>query len=267
MKDEQGAPFKDAERALRTYVRPDEFLIIRLDGKNFSSWTRSWEKPFDERIAEAMFIAMAMTTMAVQDALCGYTQSDECSIICAPMRDGAERWFGGQVEKIVSITASMFTWWFNNEIVKITDEPSNPGFFDSRAFNVRTVSEMSDYLAWRQNDARRNAVSMMAHKYLGERKVAGKSTAERREMLVAAGHNPDEIDQRYINGSLYFHYTMGSVEDATMRSAWMPQYDAGKIRNWSYFNYLDIDVERGIVSEVYADEIRRAYAETLQGES
>lgn len=263
MKDELGAPFKDRERNFRTFVSGETFCVIRLDGKNFSSWTRNWQKPFDGNIAEAMVRAMQLTTMSVQDAICGYTQSDECSIILRPMTgEGSERWFGGQVQKIATICASMFTYWFNHTIenrVPVLDVRHAPAFFDARVTTCDDVSTASNYLAWRQNDARRNAVSMMCHKHIGERAVRGKGTAERRAILQDAGYDPDSVDQRFINGSLFYSNSEWIPEIEAERAEWITQLDAGKIRNWFYFRYLDIDVARGIVSEEEAIEVRRLY--------
>ncbi len=55
-------------------------VIIRLDGNNFSTWTKSLTKPFDENLSQLM---IETTKMLVQEtnAVIGYTQSDEITLI------------------------------------------------------------------------------------------------------------------------------------------------------------------------------------------
>ena len=55
-------------------------VIIRLDGNNFSKWTKGLEKPFDKKLTQLM---TETTQFLVQEtnAVVGYTQSDEITLV------------------------------------------------------------------------------------------------------------------------------------------------------------------------------------------
>ena len=55
-------------------------LIVRLDGRAFSTFTRGMDKPFDARMSEIMRAVTAHLIEQTQ-ALVGYTQSDEITLI------------------------------------------------------------------------------------------------------------------------------------------------------------------------------------------
>lgn len=56
-------------------------IIVRVDGKNFSTFTKHIEKPFDDILAFAM--QNTMKNMCVETSNCqfGYTQSDEITLV------------------------------------------------------------------------------------------------------------------------------------------------------------------------------------------
>lgn len=55
--------------------------IIRLDGKSFHTYTKGLNKPFDEGLIEDMQLTTAFLCENIQGAKCGYTQSDEITIL------------------------------------------------------------------------------------------------------------------------------------------------------------------------------------------
>lgn len=56
----------------------NDYLILRLDGKNFSNFCSSMNKPFDVRMQETMKEVL-LNLMKSFRPFIGYTQSDEIS--------------------------------------------------------------------------------------------------------------------------------------------------------------------------------------------
>ena len=56
--------------------------FARLDGRNFSAFTRRLEQPFDKRLSDLM-IETATFLVRESNAACGYTQSDEITLAWA----------------------------------------------------------------------------------------------------------------------------------------------------------------------------------------
>jgi tRNA(His) 5'-end guanylyltransferase len=54
--------------------------LVRIDGKNFSRFTTGLERPFDARLSDLM-VATTKYLVEESNALCGYTQSDEISLL------------------------------------------------------------------------------------------------------------------------------------------------------------------------------------------
>jgi tRNA(His) guanylyltransferase len=54
--------------------------VVRIDGKNFSRFTKGLQRPFDPRLSELM-VATTKYLVSESNALCGYTQSDEISLL------------------------------------------------------------------------------------------------------------------------------------------------------------------------------------------
>lgn len=155
-------------------------IVIRLDGKAFHTFTKGMQKPFDPGMMEAMHESTKYI-MAETHAHIGYTQSDEISLIL----NGNEI-FGGRIQKLVSVMASMATAQFNSIIHKHYPQ-KGLAFFDGRAFNVPDLSWAAEVLMWRQEDAIKNSISMAAGRHYSHKQLHGKNGKEKLVMLEAAG--------------------------------------------------------------------------------
>jgi len=128
-------------------------VAIRIDGRSFHTLSRKWDKPFDLDAHNAM----VQTTIAVcsdaQNAVLGYTQSDEISVLLINYKDlTTESWFGNEIQKIVSSSASTATheftkYSYKSNIVKLQGSTK----FDSRVW-VLPKEEVCNYFLWRQQD-------------------------------------------------------------------------------------------------------------------
>lgn len=163
-------------------------LVVRLDGRAFSTFTRGMHKPFDARMSEIMRAVTAHLIEQTQ-ALVGYTQSDEITLILERETPESEPIFGGRVFKIVSVLAAIASAKFALLAAEAWPErveriiPS----FDCRVFNVLSRVEAVNALIWREQDAARNAVQSVAQAHFTPEELHGKSAAELVAMLAEIG--------------------------------------------------------------------------------
>jgi tRNA(His) guanylyltransferase len=158
-------------------------VIIRIDGKAFHTFTKGLE-PFDPDLSQAMHNTAATLVREIQNAKLAYTQSDEISILL--MDDATfetDQWFNGNVQKIVSVSASIATAIFN-AMYKSKDL----ALFDSRVFNLAR-EEVQNYFIWRQKDAIRNSLSTYARMFFSHKDLIGKNSRDMHEMLKSIGKN------------------------------------------------------------------------------
>lgn len=183
--------------------------IIRLDGKAFHTYTRGLTKPFDARLHEALVDATAFLCSQVTGVALAYVQSDEVSLLVTDLaKPNTEPWYGGNVQKITSVTASILTAKFNE--LRCSLVSGNLAFFDSRAFAIPSGSDVVDYFLWRYLDAWRNAISSLASVHFSARELHGKPTVARLLMLRERGIDVRTLDPRFKCGSI--------VEPVTRRS-------------------------------------------------
>lgn len=100
-------------------------VAIRIDGKAFHTFTRGFEKPFDRVLMNAMQETMRYLCKNIQGCVFGYTQSDEITltlILIDYQKLDSDAWFGYEVQKICSISASMATMAFNRYFRKLIED-------------------------------------------------------------------------------------------------------------------------------------------------
>jgi tRNA(His) 5'-end guanylyltransferase len=193
MKFDLSERHKEYEKSYDTSIIKRLPIIIRVDGRGFSKLTRNVPKPYCRKISAAMAYAMFESIKVIDSGAFGYTQSDECSFILWPNNRDADPWFGNRIQKMCSVTASTFTYYFNDFISNSGNKPNiyGPALFDARIFALPSVSEVINNLIWRQQDCRINAVSSAAMAELGRKygkraatlRLQGKKTFERISIL------------------------------------------------------------------------------------
>jgi len=167
--------------------------IIRLDGKSFHSFTKGMERPFDERLIQAMQETTALLVGSIEGCTFGYTQSDEITLLITDYKKlTSQAWFDYKVQKMVSIAASMCTAFFNSRFKEIVLEKARhkefedmivkPAFFDARAFNVPREEVVNCHL-WRQQDCTRNSIQMVGQANFSHKELQNKSCEMIQEML------------------------------------------------------------------------------------
>ena len=190
-------------------------VIIRVDGRGFHTFTEDFVRPFDKVFRETMALTMLEMCKRMQNCVFAYTQSDEISfVLCDWESVDTEPWFGNKERKLVSVTASMATAYFNNifseQVSKVED--SKPyldhdtwtiklGMFDSRAFNI-PVEDVTNYFIWRQQDAERNSLQDVARMYYSHEELAKVSKAQlQNKLFTEQGVNWNDTPTMYKRGA------------------------------------------------------------------
>lgn len=159
-------------------------ICVRVDGRAFHTFTRGMNRPYDVVMSKAMIETMKYLVEKT-DACIGYVQSDEISLILSDVKDPM---FGGRVQKLTSIIASMATAKFNQEIhILYPDRPLAE--FDCRVWNVPNRTEAANTILWREFDATKNSISMAARAYYSDKQLLGKNSSQKQDMLMEKGVN------------------------------------------------------------------------------
>jgi tRNA(His) 5'-end guanylyltransferase len=186
MIDSLGDRMKRYEAATRTVVTPRTPIIIRVDGKSFHTYTRPLKNKFDPMFRSAMVEMAIALCREIQGAQFAFTHSDEVSVLVHPYkRFTSQAWFDGQVQKIVSVSASIAAGFMTAESPKIFGT-SRIAQFDSRVF-VLPEHEVCNYFIWRQKDCIRNSINTWARIHLLGQKCHGKTQVELLAMCEEAG--------------------------------------------------------------------------------
>ena len=228
-------------------------VAIRLDGKAFHTFTRGFEKPFDEVLGRAMRGTMKYLCENIQGCVLGYTQSDEITLILVDYQNlNSCAWFDYEVQKMCSISASMATMAFNKFFIKEVEEwfsnqkpfttetirlydlyhlKSETGaMFDARVFNI-PKEEVCNLIYWRQLDATRNSIQMVGQTNFSHKKLQNKSCNMIQEMLFAEkGINWNDYPTYLKRGSCCIKTTIQNpnvdIKDGVYpKSVWMIDLD------------------------------------------
>jgi tRNA(His) 5'-end guanylyltransferase len=173
--------YEQAEAGRR--LMPLAPAVARLDGKGFHNWTADLNRPYDDRLSNLM---QDLTSFLVDQSCAhiGYTQSDEISLIFGSDKFECPIFFDGKIQKITSVLASMATAFFNKHAALAFFPIQKPlAFFDCRVWNVPNKIEATNALLWREQDATKNSISMLARAYFEHRDLHGKSGEQMQEML------------------------------------------------------------------------------------
>ena len=209
--DELGKRMKEFyEQVPKTRLVRRMPVAIRIDGKAFHSFTKGFERPFDDVLIKSMQETTKYLCENIQGCVLGYTQSDEITLILVDYKNlESSAWFDYEVQKMCSISASMATMAFNRffadncrewcesvpyEDLVNCDEKLNRlytaytkafekgAMFDSRCFNI-PKEEVTNLVYWRQLDATRNSIQMVGQANFSHRELNGKTCNMIQEML------------------------------------------------------------------------------------
>jgi tRNA(His) 5'-end guanylyltransferase len=183
-----GDRMKTYEAVTRAVLPRRTYAVVRADGRSFHSYLRHAAKPFDGHVSAAMNAVAQALCEEMQGAVFAYTQSDEVSVLLTDFGSThTQPWFGGVVQKMASIAASVATTAFNDAYPPARDwtGEGNTRYatFDARVFTIPDPVEVANYMLWRQRDAVRNSISMAAQAVIPHKQLQGKNSGEMQEML------------------------------------------------------------------------------------
>ena len=206
-KDSLGDRMKRYEEVPKTALMRRNPVIIRIDGKAFHTFTRGFQRPFDDILIESMQKTMKYLCENIQGCKLGYCQSDEISLLITDYENiNTAAWFDYEVQKTCSIAASMATMAFNKffakEVIdglyaafnindtewdehlqKIYHPKIDSAMFDARCFSI-PKDEVCNYFIWRQNDCTRNSIQMVGQANFSHKELQKKSCNKIQDMLM-----------------------------------------------------------------------------------
>ena len=248
------------ENITRYYLTRRMPVIIRIDGKSFHTFTRGFKKPFDDILVKTMQDTMKYLCETIQGCVVGYTQSDEISLVLTDYAEiTTDAWFGNNLQKMCSVSASMATLAFNkffsgqvqefmsdccdglygyifpekrndyDNAAKVYCNKFNAAMFDSRVFTI-PKEEVCNYLIWRQQDATRNSILSVGQANFSQKELHGKSCNNIQDMLMLQkGLNWNDYSTTLKRGSccikvddsLTEYDEAGNICGYTERSKWV----------------------------------------------
>lgn len=200
------------------------YTIIRVDGKSFHTFTKAFQRPFDENLSWAMDYTCQKMCENIQGVKMGYVQSDEISIVLTDFDDlSTDAWFDNNLQKMCSVSASLATAYFNEAISILRTQGkvdiTNLAFFDARVFQIPYNEEVVNYFIWREQDASRNSVSMTAQAHFSQAQLHGKKTNEMQDMLMLEKNiNWNDMQVRYKRGAACIK--VEEVKEDVVRKHW-----------------------------------------------
>lgn len=203
---------RNFEDVFKLKLGGDDFVVIRTDGRNFRSFTKGMKEPYDDIFLKTMQQTMMSLCQTIPGCVYAYSFSDEISIILST--DKINGWYKLEVEKIVSVTASLTTIFFNKHFCKlvldyeqensVTSEESQQNkeyinnmkqkmqtaTFDCRAF-VLPEEKIIDYLKFRQLYCIEYSVGKMYRSMFGKQTPVNRNqTSKKMCALLKKSGNP-----------------------------------------------------------------------------
>ena len=242
-KDSLGDRMKgNYENRSKTYLTRRLPVVLRLDGKAWHTFTRNFQRPYDQYLHEAMNDTMMYLCKNIMGCKFGYTQSDEITLVITDYDTlTTEAWFDYGVQKMCSVAASMATLAFNKAFEKATRDfrrRINNSFtctpeeeklvatyekaidvgamFDCRAFTVPD-EEVANCLIWRQQDATRNAIQMLGQTHFSPKELEKKSQSDIQDMLMLQkGINFNDMPTEFKRGicCVRKHVQLNTTDDS-----------------------------------------------------
>lgn len=226
--DDLGKRMKEYyEQIPRTKLMRRTPVAIRLDGKAFHTFTRGFDKPFDDVMINSMLKTMKYLCENIQGCVLGYTQSDEITLILVDYKNlNSSAWFDYEVQKMCSISASMATMAFNKSFSALVEQYEHECYeknchseseakylntliaavnkgamFDARVFNI-PKEEVTNLVYWRQLDATRNSIQSVGQANFSHKELQNKSCNDIQNMLLTErGVNWNDLPTHLKRGS------------------------------------------------------------------
>lgn len=240
-KDSLGDRMKEYEDITRYKLPKKSYVLARIDGKAFHTYCKKLEKPFDTGFIDDMDSTAIRLCENIQNVEFAYVQSDEISLFLHEKDYKSEAWYGNNIQKMTSVSASIATAEFNkkrlirsmeiqtrfqdgidrNLIMNNELENFKMAEFDSRFWTVPSAIEVHNYFLWRQKDATRNSISSVAQSLYPHKELEGVKSDGLQEMIFQKGINWNDLPAgqkrgRFIEKVTYINDRKGSLYTAAL---------------------------------------------------
>ena len=234
MHDALGIRMKEQyEHRTRILLPRRTYTLIRLDGKAFHTFTRGFERPFDTDLIELMDYTAKVLCENIQGCKVAFVQSDEISLLLTDFdKITSDAYLKGSVQKIASISAAIATSAFAGAMQRMANiligvkrskfegkENYKVPLFDSRVFTIPDPNEVENYFIWRQQDATKNSIQMVAQSLYSHKELHGKNGSQQQDMIHAKGQNWNDYPIGQKRGRAVIKETYD--KDGTERSRWV----------------------------------------------
>ncbi|KAL1895576.1 tRNA-His guanylyltransferase [Ceratocystis pirilliformis] len=206
---------------VRLFEQPDHLLqntwiVVRIDGRGFTKLCQKYgfKKPSDVRALDLMNVAAKAIVTELPDVTIAYGQSDEYSFVFHKNTTLFERRSSKLVTTVVATFTANYIFHWSKYFPDIPLTAPLPGF-DGRAVCYPALSNLRDYLSWRQADCHINNLyntSFWALVQQGgmdpkeaEKTLAGTLAADKNEILFSQfGINYNNEPAIFKKGSVVF---------------------------------------------------------------
>ena len=255
---------KGYEKRNRYYLQRRMPVILRLDMRAGHSFTKGFERPFDEVFIKSMQETAQYLCENIQNCKLSYQQSDEITLLLVDYdKLNTDCFFDYRVDKLCSIAASMATMAFNKffrdnvgdylyenyddqylaDYIKTLQNAVDKGaMFDARCFNI-PKEEVTNLVYWRQLDASRNSIQMVGQACFSHKELQNKSCNDIQDMLmIQKGINWNDFPTYQKRGSCCVRNKIVIESDSVMATAQLR--DASKSEN-EWIIDTDIPIFKG----------------------
>lgn len=217
-------------------------VIIRLDGNNFHNWTNGLKRPFDSNLTQLM-IETTKYLVKETNAVVGYTQSDEITLILYSNDRKSQIYNNGKKQKILSkLTANCVTF-FNEKRKELLPDHNKLANFDCRIYQTPTLQDACSQLLWRENDATKNSILMLGYAHFSHKELNKLNTNEIQDKLfLEKGINWNDLPNKYKRGSYIKRITTSKPFTIEELQTLPPKHNAHKNN--------DLIIERSVILEV-----------------
>ena len=215
-------------------------IYARIDMRAGHTFCRGLDKPFDKAYSDTMkFVTSYLLDKT--GAVVGYTQSDEISLVWL---DHTKIPFENRLFKLESVLAGIASSAFVVHGIKTKLKDKIEKYipcFDCRVLNLPSLVEAANMLMWREQDAVKNSITLLALEHFSTKQIHKKNSDEKIKMLKDKGISYDDIPEDLRNGA-YFHRVVGNkvlddkaLEKIPLKFRPSPNTEDGKVvvvRSW-----------------------------------
>lgn len=137
-------------------------IIIHLNGRSFRKVTSLLDKPFCEKFNMVMGQVLVKLAADIDGVVLGYNFNDDITLVCRNDQTlQTEAWYNNNIQKIVSITASIASTALLNVVKSHDFKLLGDPIFSANTFVVPSLAEAVNYLVAKQHAASHSAISMI----------------------------------------------------------------------------------------------------------